>query len=196
MKASLKKRVMAYAIDLLIVVLLSSLVSFVLPISKRQVQVEHEMAKISEAYLAGEITISTYLNSYSKLSHSFDKENTILFWIEAFIIFFYYQLIPYLFGGKTLGYQLMHIKIKDKAHDKLHFSTLFLRNLWMNGFGYFILYMIGLYLFSDSFYLFGVTILAILQILVVIVSIFMIKYRNDKRSFADIVSKSNVVIES
>lgn len=196
MRASLKRRMMAYVIDILIVVLIATAVSFFLPTSKNQVIIEREMAKIGEDYLAHEISIKKYLYSYSTLSHTFDKENIVLFCIEALILFFYYQLIPYFCSGKTIGYKIMHIRIKDKKHAKVHFLTLLLRNLWMNGFGYFILFIAGLYLFTDKLYLFGITILAILQILVVIVSIFMIKYRRDRRSFADIVSYSDVVIES
>lgn len=196
MKANLKKRAMAYVIDILIVAVLASIISVFLPTNTKQIELEKEMARLSESYLANDIDTFEYLKSSSVLSHKFDKGLVLLYLIEAIILFLYYQILPYFYGGKTIGFKLMHIKIQDKKYDKLHFSTLFLRNLWANGFGYFILFMMGLYIFSDQIYLFGITFFAIIQILVVIASVFMIKYRRDKRSFADIVSHSNVILES
>ncbi len=93
-------------------------------------------------------------------------------------------------------YAFPHKKIKDKKHNKVTFSTLLKRNLVVNGIGYFILFVLGMYLFKSNIYLIWVTFLAIIQILVVIISAFMIKYRRDKRSFADIISNSNIVLES
>lgn len=196
MKASLKKRAMAYIIDLFIVSVLASLISFFLPTSVTQIELEKDMSQLSESYLIGAIGTIEYLKDYSILSHQFDKGLVVLYLLEATILFLYYQILPYFYGGKTIGCRLMHIKIESSNDTKLHFSTLFLRNLWINGFAYFVLFMIGLYVFSDKIYFFAITFLAIIQILVVIASIFMIKYRRDKRSFADIMSHSTVILES
>lgn len=196
MKVNLKKRIMAYVIDILIVSVLASLISLLIPTTNEQIELQKEMAELGENYLSNNVSTFEYLEDYSILSYQFDKSLGLLYIAEAIILFLYYQILPYFHGGKTIGFKLMHIKVKDKNSDKLHFSTLFFRNLWINGFGYFILFMIVLYSFSDKIYFFGITFLAIIQILVVIVSIFMIKYRNDKRSIADIMSRSTVILES
>ena len=195
MKANLRVRILTYMIDLFIVVILATILSFFFKSTFTERNLQLQMAKLSEDYVSNKIGFSTYIVSYSVLSHDFDKANMFFYLCEMGIIFIYYQIIPF-FMGKTIGGMFFHIKIKDKNHTRLSFLTLLKRNLIVNGIGYFILFVLGMYLFKSNIYLVWVTILAIIQILVVIISVFMIKYRRDKRSFADIISNSNIVLES
>lgn len=195
MKANLKMRILTYMLDLFIVVLLATILSLFFKSTTVEHSLQLKMAKLSEDFLSNKIGFFTYINNYSILSYDFDKNNMLFYLCEGVIIFIYYQIIPF-FIGKTIGCMFFHIKIKDKKHNKVAFSTLLKRNLVVNGIGYFILFVLGMYLFKSNIYLIWVTFLAIIQILVVIISAFMIKYRRDKRSFADIISNSNIVLES
>lgn len=192
MKVSLKTRSLAYLVDIIIIISLSFLIELFLPVSNKQLLIEENISKLSESYLREEISFTSYIEEYSILSNQLGRENVVIYIIYFVLIFIYFNIIPLWFSGKTIGKYILRIKIEN---TKPLFVTLLIRNLLINGIGFFILLLLCLYLVPDKFYLFSVSILSIIQILLVIRSVFMIKYRNDKRSLEDILSYSKVVLE-
>ena len=195
MKANLSKRFKAYFIDFIIVFIITTIISKLMKDSNEALLIKEEMAKLAENQINNSNSFMDFIGSYSNLLTRLIKENILFYYLEFLILIIYFQIIPIILKGKTIGFKLLKIKLID-GNENISFFTLLKRNLVINEFAYFILYISLLYLIPALSYFIILIILAIIQILVVNISIFMIKYRDDEKSIADILSGSSVIIES
>ena len=193
MKASLRKRVFCYILDFFIIAIIGWILSIIVPKSTEYIAAQNDMSILSEKYLNNEISFLEYFNEYSILAKEIDQNNILYVSIYFVSVLIYFIVVPLCLKGRTLGMLLLKLKVKDKSKNL--FKVVLIRGIVAYGVLY---YFFGLMilLVPGRLYFIILTILAIIQILVVIYSIFMIKYRDDKRSLADILSNSNILIES
>ena len=193
MKVNLKKRVICYIVDLFIISIICLILSMIIPKSDNYINIQNWISNISSDYLNNEITFSSYFNLFSELSNKLDRSN--VFYMSACFGFtiIYFILIPLFLKGRTLGMLICKLNLKV---NKNMFTTVLIRGLISYGILFYLLQLLIMYFILDKNYLLILTFLAFIQILVVILSSFMIKYRDDKRSLADILSSSNILIES
>lgn len=193
MKANLRKRAFCYILDLLIITIVGSILSIIIPKSIEYILAQNDISTLSESYLNRKITFTEYFNEYSVLAKRVDQNNIL--YVSLFFVFnvIYFVVVPLFLGGRTIGMVLSKVSLKNKSHSL--FLPVLIRGIVAYGLLYYLFGLIIL-LIPGNIYFIMLTILAIIQILVVICSIFMIKYRDDKRSLADILSNSNILIES
>jgi len=193
MKANLGKRAVCYILDSLIVAIICVIISLVVPKSIEYISVQNDISILNESYLNSEISFSEYFDQYSMLIKDMDQNNLLYVSCCFVFTFIYFIIIPLFLNGITVGMLICKLKLKRKNQSL--FMVVFIRGVVAYGVLY---YPLGLavLLIPGNLYFMVLTILAIIQILVVISSVFMIKYRNDKRSLADILSSSNILIES
>lgn len=189
------KRVLSYIIDLLVVLLITSLICLIIPKENNLYKVQGSMNLLNEQILKKEINFSTYFNNYSILIHEIDGYNYINYIVTLIIIILYFIILPKLLKGQTIGMKLLKLRLIEKNKDEISLRTLIIRSLIFNGILYFIGLIILHLLFNDKIYFISVIILGIIQILLVITSCFMIIYRKDKRGLHDILSSSKVIEE-
>ena len=193
MKANLRKRAFCYILDLLIITIVGSVLSMVVPKSTEYIAAQDDISVLSESYLNQEIGFTEYFNEYSVLAKKVDQNN-ILYVSLCFVFnLIYFIIIPLFLKGRTVGMVISKLSVKNKSNSL--FLAVLIRGIVAYGLLYYLFGLIIL-LIPGNIYFITLTILAIIQILVVICSIFMIKYRDDKRSLADILSNSNILIES
>ena len=180
MRVNLKKRVFCYILDFFIITTLGFLLSMIISKSTEYISAQNDISALSENYLNNEISFSQYFNDYSILAKKIDQNNLLYVSIYFIFILVYFIIIPLYLKGRTIG---------------MLFKTVLIRGIVAYGVLYYLFGLIILFI-PGNLYFIMLTILAIIQILVVICSIFMIKYRDDKRSLADILSNSNILIES
>ena len=193
MKVNLRKRVFCYILDLIIITIIGFLLSMVIPKSTEYIEAQNDISILSESYLNHEINFTEYFNEYSILAKEVDQ-NKILYVSLCFVCnLLYFIIIPLFLDGKTIGMALSKLSVKYKFNSL--FLVVMIRGIVAYGVLYYLFGLIILFV-PGNIYFIALTILAIIQILVVICSIFMIKYRDDKRSLADILSNSNILIES
>lgn len=186
------KRTIAYLIDLLFITSFMMIITYVLPQDLKSQKIKTEIDQIGEAYASSEMDQMTYFMTLSSLEKKLDQKEAILVVIDSILIVIYYIIIPYFFGT-TLGRQLMKLKLTNIEGNKISLMSLFLRVFIMNGLFASILIVFGILVIPENFYLSFVSILAILQVLTLIVSFFMIKYRRDSLGLEDIFSHSRVI---
>lgn len=189
------KRVLSYIIDLLVVLLITSLICLIIPKENNLYKVQESMNLLNEQILKKEINFPTYFNNYSILIHEIDGYNYINYIVTLIIIILYFIILPKLLKGQTIGMKLLKLRLIEKNKDEISLRTLIIRSLIFNGILYFIGLIILHLLFNDKIYFISVIILGIIQILLVITSCFMIIYRKDKRGLHDILSSSKVIEE-
>lgn len=182
------KRFGAFLIDLLVIGLFLMLVYYFVP-TKDTTIIENNIANISEQVLNNEIGKLDYYKEFSKNMYQLDSDRVLFTAFNTLIIIFYFLVISILTKGYTLGMYINGLKIKGK----LNIKNMFLRNLVATGLLYLICSVLLVYLTQDVIYFSILGILGIIQILLVIISTFMIIYRSDSKGIQDIISSTEIV---
>ena len=195
MKASFGKRLAAFIIDSIIVTMVFTLLTNFIPQSKNVENLNQEMSEISEKYLNDEITELEYYNQYGILAHSLDKEMFLSSLLNFVLLIGAFVIVPYYNKGQTVGKNLLKIKLV-KAEGELSINDLIIRNVITNGFGYTLIGLTIMFLVSDGVYFTIISILSFIQFLLVIISVFMVLYRHDKKGLQDIICKTSVIEEN
>lgn len=185
------KRGIAYIIDLMIIFLFLLGIHKLFPENQDLLFKQAEMNQLSEQYLKQEINFSTYFNEYSTLIYEIDQCKRMDYMIILIIIHIYFVVIPY-FIKQTIGMKLLNLIYIQKNKDKLSILSLWIRNIIFNGLFYYIGLLISQILLKNQIYFINVIILGIIQILLVIISQFMIIYRKDCRGLHDILSNTKI----
>ncbi len=188
MKASLKKRMTAYLIDIIILLILLGLISLLY--KPDNTALNNSMDLITLKYASGDITFNEYMTNLSTIYKEIDLNNIILNIIDVIYIIAYFIILPYFNHGQTVGKKIMDINVRANSNGKLTILKLFLRNLIINGLFYLIAVIICTLTIPSSYYFITITILGIIQIGLILASIFMVLYRKDKRGLHDIMAKT------
>lgn len=187
-----KKRLCAYLIDILLVVVVLIIVDSFIPMSNNYVNLNNELVQVSDNFVKNETSFSTYFNQMSSINHSMDKEIFFISLIDVVISIFYFIVLPLYNKGQTFGKKLMKIKIVEDG--KMLFSnSLIIRYFLMSGFGVSFINLCTVYFVNDFYYNVLGLILLFLQFLVVIISVFMVLYRNDRKSLPDLIAGTKVI---
>lgn len=182
------KRFGAFLIDILVIGLFLMLVYYFVP-TNDTTEIENNITSISEQVLNNEISKLDYYNEFSKNMYELDKDRVLFTAFNTLIIMLYFLIIPIITKGYTLGMYIYSLKLKGK----LNIKNMFLRNLISTGLLYLICSVLLIYLTHDVMYFSILGILVIIQILLVIISTFMIIYRSDSKGIQDIISSTEVV---
>lgn len=193
MKASFKQRLGAYLIDLMVLIGVFCLIYFLIPENSKNTILEQELNLLNEKFIKEEIVLGDYFNNYSNIMYNLDKNNIINSIINIIILVIYFIIVPFITNGKTLGKYILGIKIKSKDKENVSILGLIIRNLIFNGFIYLLGSLLLLIVTSGTTYFILLIILGIIQIILSLVSVFMVIYRKDFRGLHDILSNTKVV---
>lgn len=188
MKASLGKRASAYLIDLIIIIIILSLVSLIYHPDVSSLNAN--MDTITIKYATKDITFTEYITELSSIYKQMDIINIFLNLINILIIISYFIIFPYLNDGKTVGKKLMHIEVRNQSNQPLSLTSLFVRNLIINGLLYLLAVVICSLVVPENIYFGTITALGIIQIGLLLASIIMVLYRKDKKGLHDLIAKT------
>lgn len=193
MEANWKQRMIAYVIDLLIVGLLLGMIITMKEKDEKVMQLRSDWNIVSELYGSGEMKFLDYFERATLISQEIDQECAIYSIFNICFILGYFVLLPLLWHGQTLGKRLMKIQVVSANKEKLTVMNYLIRNIILNGLGYMILVLLFLYILPNKMYFVIESIFSFIQIALVIISIFMVLYRKDKRGLHDILGGTKVV---
>lgn len=188
MKAKLSKRVVAYLIDMILLIIIFSIISCFF-----QSEIDNQIKINNENYVNGVINFDTFFDNASKLYMENDKQKIIFYIINIIYVTFYFIILPLFNNGSTLGKKISGIKVEASYNQKLTFKSLFIRNLIINGLLYLVFVVLTLYIFPPKTYFILISVVSFIQITLVIISIFMVLYRQDKRGIHDLLANTKVV---
>lgn len=192
MNAKFSRRLIAYLIDFVFIAAILMILANFIPKSADFDFLNQDMNALTEQAMNNEITFESYLREYTNYLREIDKVNVLYNSISLIIIIIYYSIIP-IFTSCTLGKYIMKLRIERKDKKKLNFYNLILRSIIDQGLLLSLITIIMAQLVSNKTYLITIFILGIIQILLVIISGFMILYRRDARGLQDIISNSKIV---
>lgn len=188
-----KKRLCAFVIDIVLVFLIVSFIEFFIPNSENVTNLSDQMLSINNSFINGNIDVKTFINQYSSVSYSLERELFLSTLISVVINVLYFVVYPLYNGGQSFGKKYMDIKIVSNNGEEVNSNQLVLRYLFMNGIGSTIISLCFVFLVKDLTYVYIASILSFLQFIVAISSIFMVLYRNDKRSLPDLIAGTKVI---
>ncbi|MEG0826195.1 MAG: RDD family protein [Bacilli bacterium] len=187
-----KKRLLAYVIDFLIFFSAMLLIETMLPKSEELNNLNNQLLEIEDSYINQKITAEEYINEYQQIIILYDKENIGLNICSLILILGIYIIIPFYNNGQTLGKKIIKIGIV-KNNGNLTIRDMILRNFITTSLLQLMLSSMFVYILPSNIYFIIISIIGFIQILLVILTLFMILYRKDKKGIQDLITGTSVI---
>lgn len=188
----IKKRAIAYVIDMIIVSLVFSIITVFFSMSSNYKKLNKELDSVTNEFLNKEINMDTYIHKQADISHDIDKEIIMFNVLNGFLLVGYFVILPYYYNGQTIGKKLMNIKIVSK-NGTLTINQLIIRALVIDGIGSLIIMLSLVYILNGYSYFVASTILEIVEMILTIISIVLIIRKEDHRAVHDLLSGTEVI---
>lgn len=191
-KAYFLQRLLAYVLDMTIVVFVSTLISYPFISTKAVDKLNKQSSEILEKYQNQEISAKTYFNQSMDNSYQLSKETGLTNIVTIVVYVLYFIVYQMYMNGQTIGKRIMKIRIVKNKDGTLSMNDMLVRGLINN----YILANILIAIFvliNRNTYVYGSSIVQIIQYAILIASIFMIIIRKDGRSVADLICGTKVV---
>jgi len=194
MKATFFQRISAYFIDILIVSVLFSLVTYNINLDKRN-DLNEELSN----FLLETKDVQSYNEEQAQklldLQYEIEKESILVNGISLVVTIGYFVLFQYLNNGQTIGKKLLKLKIVGEDNKKVGLLKMLFRSIIIYGILTGLLNLMLINLLGKNSYLEVYSILTMIQSIFVIISILFILYRKDKRGLHDVMARTNVICE-
>ena len=192
-KPYLFKRVIAYFVDMIIIAIISSiLINFVVN-DENYIVNSNKLMNLMEQTMNGEVTQEEYTEQYNQLNYEITKSTVDITIIMSAVSLVYYVIFCYCRDGRTLGKQLMGIKIVGKNGKKLHINNYLIRTLLINQVLLDIVSSAMIILLNRNTYNVWFDRFSTVYSLFLLTSLIFMFYRNDGRGLHDIVAETKVV---
>ena len=193
MKMIRTKRVIAYLIDIFILFVFIGIGAMLTTVSENEKALRLELSEMNEKAVQRNISVTSYLFHLSEIEQDIDKEHVAIGFINLVFVFIYFEIIPYFMVGKTFGKTIMKIRVVDESGEEASIHSLVIRNVILNGLLYLFLSILFIYLVPGILYLFMISILGMIQLTLVILSVFMVLYRKDGIGLHEKLSHTKVI---
>lgn len=195
MNKPILKRGCAYIIDLIIILMISSLFSSIEalnPYADEYEQTYNEYKKI--------VSTTTDINNLNNekvinITYDMSKYGASISIINLVVTFIYFVLFQYANNGKTIGKSLMKIKVVSKDRKKLKFSQVLIRALIIDSILSTFIIILLLTLASKSIYLSTSKYIQFIDMTLVFVSVIMILFKADSRGLHDLIASTEVIYD-
>ena len=191
-KASFKKRLLAYLIDVFIVSIIISIISINFNTTRLE-ELNKEAYDLIEKYVSKDISTDKYLKDYASITYDINRESAVSTALYLVICIGYFLIFQYLNEGASIGKKLVGIKIVSNDKKRVSFLQMFIRTSIVNDIINNIMILILIYMTSNIRFFIGYGIINGLSNIFVIICVFMIIFRKDKLALNDIMSKSCVI---
>ncbi len=124
-KVKLYKRLLAYIIDFVVVILLSTIIISILPNNAKYNTVVENNQVLQDMLIKNTISKEAYLTESVSLTYDSYKFGLLENSVTIIIMLLYFSLLTYFNHGRTLGKIVMKIEVKDKnGNDPSIFQSL------------------------------------------------------------------------
>ncbi|MDD6224477.1 MAG: RDD family protein [bacterium] len=193
-KAFFFPRVISYIIDIIIVSMVASFIMVVLPRSENYDIYLQEYEQVQADLIENKITVDEYIQRSIEVVHDLDYSNVVSMVVEVVLLILYFVVFQCYNKGQTLGKKIMNIRVVSSDGERLTFNHYIYRSVIIHSLLANIL-IIGMVLFIDkSVYYYASFTLQGIQILLIIISVFMVMYKKDGRGLQDLVGHTRVIM--
>jgi uncharacterized RDD family membrane protein YckC len=195
MEAHTFTRLIAFFVDIIILSIFIAIITFWVPSNDSKAYkdaVENE-SKIMEKFKDGEITTQEFIKQYFENYYIKDKETVLISLITVVVSLGYFGTFAFYNNGQTFGKKLMKIKIVSNDGKEAPHLSLIIRALIINSILTSMLSCVLILFIEKNQYIYTIGLLQLIQTMVLIASLIMVAFRNDKRGIHDIISKTKVI---
>lgn len=193
-KATFTSRLLAYLIDSIIILLVSSLIA--LPLTSKKIEsLEKELKTTTNEYTNQKIDMNTYLEKTKDINYQMQKESLSTNIVCLIVSIVYFVIFQYLNKGQTLGKKLTKIKVVNKDGNKPSIYQMIIRTFITNQIFTYIVTILLVLLATKKQFLSIYQTLNSLATIFIIVSALMILYTNSMQGLHDKMAKTLVVKE-
>lgn len=193
-KAYFFPRLVAYVIDVFIVSMVASLICYFIPMNNYN-ELQQELTSVQEKFLNAEISEEEYLNQTALISYDLDYAAVPSYIVQVALLILYYVVFQFYNKGQTIGKKLM--KIRVVAYDEkreLTINDYIYRSIILNALLANFLIIIFVLFLDRNYYFYTSFTLQIVQIVLSLITIFMVLFKKDGRGLHDMVAHSKVVM--
>ena len=190
------KRACAYLIDLMLVLIISSLFTGIEALNPNADKYEETYDKY-KTIISNTTDINTINNEeIMNVTYDMSKYGLSVSVINLVVTFLYFVVFQYMNNGKTVGKMLMKIKVVSKDRKKLKFDQILLRAIIINSILSSLILVIVLAFASKSVYLSRSRYIQFVDMTLVFASIIMILFKADGRGLHDIIGRTEVIYDT
>ena len=193
-KANFYKRLAAYMIDMFIVGLVISIISYNFDTTRLE-KLSDKSIKLMNSFTNGDISSDKYFFEYADILYKVNKANVNSNLLSLVIYVGYFVLFQFFNGGATIGKKLLKIKVVSQGGGEVSLWQMIVRTSIINGIVPLALSLILVFTTKGLVFLTLSSVVGLFENIFVIICVFMLLYKSDCLALHDIMSKS-VVIES
>ena len=193
-KANFYKRLVAYTIDMFIVGLVISIISYNFDTTRLE-KLSDKSIKLMNSFTNGDISSDKYFFEYADILYKVNKANVNSNLLGLVIYVGYFVLFQFFNGGATIGKKLLKIKVVSQGGGEVSLWQMIVRTSIINGIVPLALSLILVFTTKGLVFLILSSVVGLFENIFVIICVFMLLYKSDCLALHDIMSKS-VVIES
>ena len=193
-KANFYKRLVAYTIDMFIVGLVISIISYNFDTTRLE-KLSDKSIKLMNSFTNGDISSDKYFFEYADILYKVNKANVNSYLLGLVIYVGYFVLFQFFNGGATIGKKLLKIKVVSQGGGEVSLWQMIVRTSIINGIVPLALSLILVFTTKGLVFLTLSSVVGLFENIFVIICVFMLLYKSDCLALHDIMSKS-VVIES
>ncbi len=192
-KANFYKRLVAYTIDMFIVGLVISIISYNFDTTRLE-KLSDKSIKLMNSFTNGDISSDKYFFEYADILYKVNKANVNSNLLGLVIYVGYFVLFQFFNGGATIGKKLLKIKVVSQGGGEVSLWQMIVRTSIINGIVPLALSLILVFTTKGLVFLTLSSVVGLFENIFVIICVFMLLYKSDCLALHDIMSKS-VVIE-
>ena len=178
---------------MLIIGLAIGLITAFIPASDNSKKLSIEQETIASDFIDGRIEGKEFVNRSIEIGYDQSKEEIPIVIIDIAGMLLYFVVFQAYNKGQTLGKKLVKIRVVSKEDKQLDWNDYLKRMLVVPPVFCIVFDLLLLMFSSKSIYLMGNIILTIMQILLLLITGFMVIYRKDERGLQDLIAGTKVV---
>ena len=192
MKASFFKRISAYIIDYIIIMLALVAITASMNINN---DVSDKINDLTNQYRSGDITIDEYSEKIIPLNYELSKRKLPANIATVVVFIGYYVVFSYFNKGQTFGKKICKIKVVNNDGDKPSIWNMLVRSLFIYGIITSLYSIIAINFLNMNDFSYSVSVISIIECMFIVITVLMMLYKKDGRGLHDIIAKTNVIGE-
>jgi len=187
------KRVVAYLIDLILVMLLSTSITMVFINTDNYRNRTEELMNLTKSYSEGKITKEEYSAQFDEMNYFVTKEGVGTSIVTCSVSLVYYVILCYFCHGITLGKYIMKIRIVGNNDKKLTIGHFLIRALLVNLILSNLISIIFVSTMNQSTFVSIYPKVSNVLTIFLLATLLCMTYRNDGRGLHDILASTKVI---
>lgn len=193
MKANFIKRFGAFILDIMILSIIFSMITF--RSNNISSDIEDELGMALKQYESGEITVLEYADKVIDLNYNLQKSSFTSNIFNAVLYIGYFMIFGYLNKGQTIGKKILKIRVVDNDGNTPSVCNMIVRSLFIYGITTLMFNVIFVHILSINIFTCGYVIFTYAEAIFMIISFFMVLYSKDGRGLHDRIAGTNVIEE-